>query len=100
MEAQDVIRFLFLLNLQNREHNQVMPAPTAPTSPRTLSKQLYYSSSKGDVPSVTFPCVQQQQLLMPAPTGPTGPRALLSEKLYNGNARCDSPSLSSPFVGS
>jgi hypothetical protein len=67
MTGQDVIRFLFLLNLQYRKHNQVIPAPAAPTSPRTLSKQLYYGSSKSDVPSVTFPCVQQQQLVMPAP---------------------------------
>jgi hypothetical protein len=53
------------------EYKQVMPAPAAPTSPRTLSKQLYYGSSKSDIPSVTFPCVQQQQLvMMPAPTGP------------------------------
>ncbi len=64
MEAQDVIRFLFLLNLQNRERKQLILAlTTAPTSPRTLSKQLYYGSSKSDVPSATFPCVQQQQLV-------------------------------------
>ncbi len=70
MTGQDVYRFLFLLNIQYRKHKQVMPAPTAPTSPRTLSKQLYNGSSKSDVPSDTLPCVQQQQLVMPAPTGP------------------------------
>jgi hypothetical protein len=72
MAAQDVIRFLLPVQLHDdREHKQVMPAPTAPTSPRILlAKQLYYDSSKSDVPSVTFPCVQQQQLVTPAPTGP------------------------------
>ena len=74
MTGQDVIRLQFLLNLQYRKHNQVIPAPAAPTSPRTLFKQLYNVSSKSDVPFVTFPCVQQQQLVMPAPTSP---RALL-----------------------
>ncbi len=82
MTGQDVIRFLFLRNLQNHEHKQVIPAPAAPTSPRTLSKQLYYGSSKSDVPSVTFPCVQQQQLvMMPAPTAPTSLHTL-SKQLY------------------
>ena len=58
MTGQDVIRFLFLLNLQYRKHKQVIPAPTGPTSPRTLLfKQLYYGSSKSDVPTATFPCV-------------------------------------------
>jgi hypothetical protein len=58
MEEQDMmIRFLFLRNLQNREHKQVIPAPTGP---RILSKQLYYDSSKSDVPAVTLPCVQQE----------------------------------------
>ncbi len=76
MVAQDVIRVLFLLNLQNREHSQVILAPTGPTSPRTLlSKQLFYGSTRCDVPTATFPCVQQQQLVTPAPTGPTDPRA-------------------------
>ena len=78
MAAQDVILLLLPVQLHDgREHKQVMPAPTAPTSPRTLlSKQLYYGSGKSDVPSATFPCVQQQQLVMPAPTSPTGPRTL------------------------
>jgi hypothetical protein len=56
MEAQDVIRFLFLLNLLNRERKQLILAPTtAPTISRTLSKQLYYGSSKSDVPSAFCP---------------------------------------------
>ncbi len=54
MEAQDMIRFLFLRNLQNREHKQVIPAPTGP---RTLSKQLYYGSRKCDSPSASCPTV-------------------------------------------
>ncbi len=71
MAAQDVILLLLPVQLHDdREHKQVFPAPTAPTSPRTLSKQLFYDSSKSDVPFVTLPCVQQQQLVMPAPTGP------------------------------
>ncbi len=83
-----------------REHKQVMPAPAAPTRPRTLSKQIYNVSSKSDVPSVTFSCVQQQQLVMlPAPTAPTSPRTL-SKQLYYDMTRCDSPPVPSPFVGS
>ncbi len=79
MAAEDVILLLLPVQLHDdREHKQVMPAPTAPTSPRTLYKQLYYGSSKSDLPSVTFPCVQQEQLVMPAPAAPTSPRALLS----------------------
>ncbi len=96
MAAQDVILLLLPVQLHDdREYKQVMPAPTAPTSPRTLSKQLYYGSSKSDVPSVTFPCVQQQQLVMPAPTGP---RILLSEQLYYDRTRCDSHSASCPIA--
>ena len=95
MTGQDVIRFLFLLNLQYRKHKQVIPAPTGPTSPRTLSKQLYYGSSKSDVPSVTLPCVQQQQLVMPAPTSP---RILLVKQLYYGSTRCDSHSAFCPIA--
>ncbi len=95
MEAQDMIRFLFLRNVQNREYKQVMLVPTAPTRPRTLLlKQLYYGSSKSDVPSVFFPCVQQQQLVMPAPTGPR----TLSKQLYYGSTRRDSPSASCPIA--
>ncbi len=97
MAGQDVIRFLFLLNLQycntnkyyqllqlqlglalcpssstmtgqdvillllpvplhdDREHKQVIPAPTVPTSPRTLSKQLYYDRTRCDLPSASCP---------------------------------------------
>jgi hypothetical protein len=73
--------------------------PTAPTSPRTLlPKQLYNGSSSSDVPSVTLPCVQQQQLVILAPTGPTGPRALLLKHLYYGSRRYDSPSASYPIA--
>ncbi len=101
MKGQAVIRLLFLLNYQNREHNQVILAPTGPTSPRTLlSKQLYYGSSKSDVPKATFPCVQQQQLVKPAPTDPTSPRALLSKQIYYSSRSIDSPPVPSPFVGS
>ncbi len=101
MAAQYVIRLLFHLNLQNRERKQLILArTTALTSPRTLFKQLYYGSSKSDVPSVTFPCVQQQQLVMPAPPGTTGPRALLSKQLYSSSRTSDSPSVPSPFVES
>ncbi len=96
MAAQDVIRFLFRLYFQYRDPKQVMHAHTAPTGPRALlSKQLYNGSSKSDAPSVTFPCVQQQQLVMPAPTGPTGPRTLLSKQLYYGSRSSDSPSIPS-----
>jgi hypothetical protein len=98
MAAQDVIRILFPVQLHDdREHKQVILAPTAPTSPRTMSKQLYYGSSKSDVPSVTFPCVQQQQLVTPAPTDPTSSRTLLSKQLYYGSTRCDSFSPSCPI---
>jgi hypothetical protein len=49
MTGQDVIRFLFLLNLQYRKHKQVIPAPTPPTSPRILlAMQLYYGSTRCD----------------------------------------------------
>ncbi len=55
LTGQDVIRILFLLSLQNRKHKQVMPAPTAPTSPRTLSKQLYYGRTSRDSPTASCP---------------------------------------------
>ncbi len=56
MAAQDVIILLLPVQLHDdREHKQVMLAPTAPTSPRTLSKQLYYGSTKYDVPSASCP---------------------------------------------
>jgi hypothetical protein len=97
MAAQDVIRILLPVQLHDdREHKQVIPAPNAPTSPRTLlPKQLYNVSSKSDVPFVTFPCVQQQQLVMPAPTSP---RILLAKQLYYGSTRCDSHSASCPIA--
>ncbi len=95
MAAQDVILLLLPVHLHDdREHIQVMPGPTAPTSPRTLSQQLYNVSSKSDVPFVTFPCVQQQQLKMQASTGP---RILLAKQLYYDRTRCDSPSASCPI---
>ena len=95
MTGQDVIRILLPVQFHDREHKQVMLVPAAPTSTRTLlAKQLYYGSSKSDVPSVTFPCVQQQQLVMPAATGPR----ILSEKLYYGSTSCDSPSASCPIA--
>jgi hypothetical protein len=90
-----VIRLLFLVYLQYREPKEVMPAPAATTSPRTVSKQLHYGSSKSDVPSVTFPCVQQQQQVMPAPTGP---RILLAKHLYYGSTRRDSLSVPSQLT--
>ncbi len=94
-----MIRILLPVQLHDdREHKQGILAPTAPTSPRTLLKQLYNSSSKSDVPSVTFPCVQQQQLVTPALTPPTSPRTLLSKQLYYGSTRCDSPSPSCPIT--
>ncbi len=38
MTGQDVIRILLPVQMHDdREHKQVMPAPTAPTSPHTLS---------------------------------------------------------------
>ncbi len=93
MTGQDVILLLLPVQLYDGlEHKQVILAPTAPTSPRTLSKQLYYGSSKSDVPSATLLCVQQQQLVMPAPTGP---RILLVKQLYYDRTRCDS--LSVPY---
>ncbi len=96
MAAQDVILLLLPVQLHDdREYKQVMPVPTAPTSPRTLSKQLYNVSSKSDVPFVTFPCVQQQQLVMPAPTGPV---ILLAMQFYYGSTRCDSHSASCPIA--
>ncbi len=50
MAEQDVILLLLPVQLHDdREHKQVMPAPTAPTSPRTLAKQRYNASSKSDV---------------------------------------------------
>ncbi len=96
MAAQDVILILLPVQLHDDcEHKQVMPAPTAPTSPRTLSKQLYNVSSKSDVPFVTFPCVQQKQLVMPAPTSHV---ILLAKQLYYGSTRCDSHSASCPIA--
>ncbi len=96
MAGQEVI--LLLLPVQfhdDREHKQVMLVPIPPTRPRTLSKQLYNVSSKSDVPFVTFPCVQQQQLAMPAPTGPP---ILLAKQLYYGSTRCDSLSVPSQLT--
>jgi hypothetical protein len=55
MTVQDVIRLLFLLNLQYRKHKQVIPAPAALTRPRTLSKQLYYGSTRCDSPFASCP---------------------------------------------
>ncbi len=96
MAAQDLILLLLPVQLHdNREHEQVMPAPTAPTTPRTLSKQLYNVSSKSDEPSATLPCVQQQQLVMPAPTGP---RILLAKQLYYVRTKCDSLSVPSQLI--
>ena len=58
MAAQDVIRFLFLLYLQNRDPKQVMQAHSAPTSARALlSKQLYNKSRSSDSPPVPSPFV-------------------------------------------
>jgi hypothetical protein len=95
MAAQDVILLLLPVQLHDCEHKQVMPTPT---SLRTLSKQLYYGSSKSDVPSVTLPCVQQEQLvIMPAPTAPTSPRTL-SKQLYYGSTKCDVPFVTFPCV--
>ncbi len=96
MTGQDVILLMLPVQLHDgREHKQVMPGPTAPTRPRTLSKQLYNGSSKSDVPFVTFPCVQQQQLVMP---DPTSPRILLAKQLYYGSTRGDSLSASCPIA--
>ncbi len=96
MAAQDVILLLLPVRSHDgREHKQVIPAPTAPTSPRTLSKQLYYGSSKSDVPFVTLSCAQQLQLVMPTPTGP---RILLPKQLYYGSTRCDSLSVPSQLT--
>ncbi len=53
MTRQDVICYLFLLNLQYSKHKQVMPAPAAPTSPCTLSKQLYNGITRCDSPSAS-----------------------------------------------
>ncbi len=95
MAAQDVILLLLPVPLHDdREHKQVMPAPTAPTNPRALSQQLYIISSKSDVPFVPFKCVQQQQLVTPAPTGPR----TLSEQLYYDRTRCDSLSVPSQLT--
>ena len=93
MTGQDVILLLLPVPLHgDREHKPGMLVPTPPTSPRTLSKQLYNVSSKSDVPFVTFPCVPQQQLAMP------GPRILLAKQLYYDRTRCDSHSASCPIA--
>ncbi len=56
MAAQDVILLLLPVQLHDgREYKQGMPAPTAPTGPRTLSKQLYYFSTRYDSPSAFCP---------------------------------------------
>ncbi len=56
MGEQDVIRILLPVQLHDdREHKQVMPAPPALTSPRTLSKQLYYGSTRCDYPAASCP---------------------------------------------
>ncbi len=56
MEKQDVTRILLPGQLHDdREHKQGMLAPTAPTSPRTLFKQLYYGSTRCDSPSASCP---------------------------------------------
>ncbi len=97
MAAQDVILLLLPAQLHNdREHIQVMPGPTAPTSPRTLlPKQLNNGSSKSDVPFITFPRVKQQQLVMPALTSF---RILLAKQLFYGSTRRDSHSASCPIA--
>ncbi len=95
MAAQDVILLLLPVQLHDCEHKQVMPAPT---SPRTLFKQLYYGSSKSDAPSVTLLCLQQEQLvMMPAPAAPASPRTL-SKQLYYGSSKSDVPSVTFPCV--
>ncbi len=56
MTGQDVILLLLPVQLHDdREHKQVMPAPTAPASPRTLSKQLFYGKTICDSPSASCP---------------------------------------------
>ena len=46
MTEQDVIRILLPVQLHDCEHKQVMPTLT--TTLRTLSKQLYYDSTRCD----------------------------------------------------
>jgi hypothetical protein len=56
MGEQVVILLLLPVQLHDdREHKQVMPAPAAPTSPRTLSKQLYYGRTSRDSPTASCP---------------------------------------------
>ncbi len=106
----------------DRKHKQVIPAPTGPTTPRTLSKQIYYGSTRRDsfsvklglalCPSSSTMAAQDVILLllsvqlhdgrehkqvMPA-TPPTRPRTLLPEQFYYGSTRRDSPSASYPIA--
>ncbi len=56
MTGQDVILLLLPVQLHDdRKHKQVIPAPAAPTCSRTLSKQLYYGSTRCDSPSASCP---------------------------------------------
>ena len=57
MAAQDVILLLLPVPIHDDlEYKQVMPAPIAPTSPRTLlPEQLYYGSTRCDSPSASCP---------------------------------------------
>ncbi len=91
MAAQDVIRLLlFLLNLQNRKHKQAILAPAVPNSPRTLSKQLYYGSTR--VMYLLFLLNLQNREHKQVILAPTGPCTRLSKQSYYGSTRCNSPS--------
>jgi hypothetical protein len=91
MAAQDVIRILLPVPLHDgREHKQVIVAPTAPTGPCTLSKQLYTMAAQ-DVIRILLPVQlhddREHKQVIPAPTAPTSPRIFLSKQLYYSSTR-------------
>ena len=95
MTAQDVILLLLPVQLHDdREHKPGMLVPTPPTSPRTLSKQLYYGSTRCDSFS---PDDREHKQGILAPTAPTSPGTLFKQ-LYYDSTRCDSPSASCPIA--
>ncbi len=100
MAAQDVILLLLPVQLHDdREHKQVMPAPTAPTSPHTLLSEQRSTMTAQDVILLLLPVQwhdgREHKQVMPTPTSP---RTLLPDQLYYDRTRCYSYSVPSQLT--